>query len=250
MESINENTSMNIAKTSHYKMIALVVGLLYLAGFVVGIGGNVLVLSAVGAPDYLAKISAKSIPVAIGAVLWLLAVAGDAAHGVVMFPILKRTSERLALGYLAARILDAIFIAIMVIFILLQVPLGGAFLKADAQSVQSLQMLGSLLSAAQHVAYVIGMCALGVSGLLLCAVLLRARLVPSWLAVWGLFGYAIILLGMLSEIFGSGLGDVSSIPGGLWEVFMGVWLIVKGFSSAAVTPSTAGPGVLAASAAA
>ena len=58
----------------------------------------------------------------------------------------------------------------------------------------------------------------------------RAKLIPRPLAIWGLAGYAIILCGMLSEIMGSGLGLASSIPGGLWEVFMGVWLIAKGFS--------------------
>ena len=53
------------------------------------------------------------------------------------------------------------------------------------------------------------------------------------LAVWGLVGYAIIFVGMVSAVMGSGLGDLSSIPGGLWEVFMGVWLIVKGFNASA-----------------
>ena len=42
-------------------------------------------------------------------------------------------------------------------------------------------------------------------------------------------GGAIIAGGMVSEFMGSGLGLTSSLPGGLWEVFMGVWLIVKGF---------------------
>jgi hypothetical protein len=41
---------------------------------------------------------------------------------------------------------------------------------------------------------------------------------------------------MLSAVMGSGLGDLSSIPGGLWEVFMGVWLIVKGFNAPATVP--------------
>jgi hypothetical protein len=41
---------------------------------------------------------------------------------------------------------------------------------------------------------------------------------------------------MMSEFMGSGLGLVSSIPGGLWEVFIGVWLIVKGFNTSAIVP--------------
>jgi hypothetical protein len=61
-------------------------------------------------------------------------------------------------------------------------------------------------------------------------------LVPRWLAVWGVLGYAIILCGMVSAVLGSGLGDLSSLPGGLWEVFMGVWLIAKGFNASAFVP--------------
>ena len=118
------------ATSNTYRTTAIVVGVVYLAGFVVGIGGEMLFQSILGAPDYLATLSANNMTVAIGALLWVLAVAGDAAHGVLLFPILKQHHERVAVGYLAARIMDALFIAIMVIFILLQIPLGNAYLNA------------------------------------------------------------------------------------------------------------------------
>jgi hypothetical protein len=219
------------AEMKPYRTTATVVGVIYVAGFVVGIGGNVLIQSILGAPNTLATLSAHSMTVAFGAVLWLLAVAGDAAHGVLMFPILKPHGERLAVGYLAARIMDALFIALMVIFILLQIPLGSAYLKAAAADAASLQALSALLTQAQLNAYQIGMSTLGVSGLTLCYTLHKAKLLPSWLAIWGLVGYAIILCGMVSALMGSGLGDLSSLPGGLWEIFVGVWLIVKGFNA-------------------
>lgn len=41
---------------------------------------------------------------------------------------------------------------------------------------------------------------------------------------------------------GSGLGDLSSLPGGLWEVFVGVWLIVKGFNTPAIVSEPARAG--------
>lgn len=227
------------ATINTYRTTAIVVGVVYLAGFVVGIGGNVLIQSILGAPDALATLSANSMTVAFGAVLWLLAVAGDAAHGVLMFPVLKPHGERLAVGYLAARIMDALFIALMVIFILLQIPLGGAYLKAATADTGYLQALSALLKQAQLYTYTIGMCTLGVSGLTLCYTLLKAKLLPQWLAVWGLVGYAIILGGMVSALFGSGLGDLSSLPGGLWEMFVGVWLIVKGFNAPAITAGSA-----------
>jgi len=216
-----------------YRTTARVVGVVYLAGFVVGMVGIGLIQSILGAPNHLATVTANSLMLAIAAVLWLTAVAGDAAHGVLMFPILKQHSERLAIGYLAARIVDAIFIAVMVLFVLVQIPLGSAYLKAAAPDASYLQALSTLFSQAQLYAYEIGMSALGLAGLMLCYTLYRAQLVPRWLAIWGLVGYAIIFGGMLSAIMGSGLGDVSSIAGGLWEMFIGVWLIAKGFNSSA-----------------
>jgi hypothetical protein len=223
-------------ETTAYRTIARIVGVVYLAGFVVGIAGNILIQSILAAPNQLVTLAANSTMLAISAVLWLLAVAGDAAHGILMFPILKQQSERMAVGYFAARIVDAIFIAIMVLFVLIQIPLGSEYVRAAASSLPYLQMLSSILAQAQLYAYEIGMSALGLAGLMLCSTLYRAKLLPRWLAIWGLVGYAIILVGMLSAVLGSGLGDLSSLPGGLWELFVGVWLIVKGFRSPAVGP--------------
>jgi hypothetical protein len=213
-----------------YRITARVVGVVYLAGFVVGITGNLMIQSILGETNRLSAISANSMTLAIGALLWLMAVAGDAAHGVLMFPILNRHSERMAIGYLAARIVDAVFIAIMVLLILIQIPLGSEFLKASSPGASYLQSLSIMFAQWQQYAYEIGMISLGIAGLMLCLTLYRTKLVPQWLALWGIVGYASIFCGMVSAIMGSGMGDISSIPGGLWEVFIGVWLIVKGFN--------------------
>jgi hypothetical protein len=222
-----------------HRMTARVVGMVYLAGFVVGIVGDMLIQSVLSAPNHLSTVSASSMTVAIGAMLWLMAVVGDAAHGILMFPVLKPHNERIAVGYLGVRIIDAVFIAVMVLFVLLQIPLGSEYVKAAAPDAFSLQALSAVSMQASQYAYQIGMIAVGLAGLMLCSTLYRAKLVPRLVAVWGLVGYAIIFCGMVSEVMGSGLGLVSSIPGGLWEVFIGVWLIVKGFSSPAIVSESA-----------
>ncbi len=231
------------AAMKHYRTTAIVVGLVYLAGFVVGIGGEMLSQSVLSAPNHLATLAANSMTLTSGVLLWLLAVVGDVAHGVLLFPLLKRHNERIAVGYLATRIMDGLFIAIMAIFILLQIPLGNAFLQAAPADTAYLQALSTIFTQGQHYAYQIGMITLGLAGMQLCYTLYKATLTPRWLAVWGLVGYAIIAGGMVSEFMGSGLGLASSLPGGLWEVFMGVWLMVKGFNTpsipAASVPTTA-----------
>ena len=232
-------------QTNTYRRTATVVGIVYILGFVVGIAGFGLFTSILRAPDHLSTVPANSMLLAFAAVLWLMAVIGDAAHGVLMFPVLKQHSERMAIGYLAFRIVDAVFIAVMVLFVLIQIPLGSEYVKAAASDAPFLQALSAVFSQAQQYAYQIGMSALGVSGLMLCYTLYRAKLVPAWLAIWGLAGYATILVGMLSAIMGSGLADLSSYMGGLWEVFAGVWLIVKGFNSPVVVSQVTGTSKLA-----
>lgn len=221
-------------KTNTYRTTARIVGALYIAGLVIGISGFVLIQSVLGAPDHLSAVSASSMLLAIGAVLWLLPAAGDAAHGILMFPILKQQhSERIAIGYLGFRIFNAIFIAVMVLFILLQIPLAGEYLKAAGSDTSFLQALSTVFMQGQLYAYEIAMSVVGIASLLLCYVLYRAKLVPRLVAVWGLIGYATLLCGSVLQVLGFHLLDIHTIPGALWELFIGMWLIAKGFNSSA-----------------
>src|ERR671933_2968802 len=136
-----------------YRKTATTIGVIYLLGMVVGIGGNVLVQSIVRASDPLAAVGASSMLIAIGAMLWLLAVAGDAAHGILMLPVLKRFSERIAFGYFGARIMDAVFVGVMALLILFQLPLASEYVKAGASDTSYLQGLSSVFWQAQLYAY-------------------------------------------------------------------------------------------------
>jgi Domain of unknown function (DUF4386) len=225
-----------------YRTTARVVGILYVAGLVIGIGGMVLIQSILGAPDHLSAVSASSMLLAIGAVLWLMPAAGDAAHGILMFPVLKQQhSERIAIGYLGFRIVNAVLIAVMVLFILLQIPLASEYLRAGSADTSYLQALSAVFMEGQLYAYSFGMSAVGLASLMLCYTLYRATLVPRVVAVWGLIGYAILLCGSLLEVLGFNLLTIHAIPGGLWELFIGVWLIVKGFNPSAFASESTDP---------
>ena len=217
---------------SFYRKTAIAIGAIYLAGFVVGIAGNILLQSMLGATDPLASVAANSGLVAIGALLWMLAVAGDAAHGILMFPIMKRYGERIAYGYFGARIMDAVFVGVMALLILFQLPLAGEYVKAGASDTSYLQGLSRVLWQAQLYAYHFGMLTVGVAGVMLNYVLYKAQLLPRALSVWGLVGYAVILVGSVFEVMGFNLMLIHTLPGGLWEIFIGgFWLIAKGFSA-------------------
>ena len=81
---------------------------------------------------------------------------------------------------------------------------------------------------------------LGFGSLFFCDLLFRTGLVPRFLAVWGFIGYACFVGGALLELFGvAGAGLVGAIPGGLFELTFGIWLIARGVASTATVRSGA-----------
>lgn len=231
MERSTQTTPEDRDGHNSYRTTARVVGVIFLAGLIVYGGGNALVQSILGGTDHLSTVSANSMQLAIAALLMLMASVGDAAHGVLMFPVMKRHNERIAIGYFAARLIDAVLIALGVLLILLQIPLSREYLTAGAADAAYLRALSTLSEQAHLYAYEIGMIAVGFAGLMLCYVFYKAKLVPRAVAVWGLVGYAALLSGSVLQVVGFDLRLIHAIPGGLWELFIGVWLIAKGFNS-------------------
>ena len=82
-------------------------------------------------------------------------------------------------------------------------------------------------------AYQIGQATLGGGALFLCSLLFRARLIPRFLAAWGVIGYAMHLTGAIAEIFGIPISLVLLIPRGLFELGLAFWLLIRGFQPAA-----------------
>ncbi|MBO0867908.1 MAG: DUF4386 domain-containing protein [Micromonosporaceae bacterium] len=199
------------------------IGALFLAGFLCYGVGFALVTSVVGKPGLL-PVGAHRTTLVVGALLMLVNMPVDIGKGVLFFPILDRHGRRTALAYLMMISAEAVLLAIGVLFLLMVIPLHDR----GADPVFALLALD-----ANNLAYQIGESLLGLVGILLCAGLLRSRLIPRYLAWWGAGGYAILMCGNVAELFGRHIGTALSIPGGLFEVVLGVWLIVRGFRPAA-----------------
>lgn len=76
--------------------------------------------------------------------------------------------------------------------------------------------------------YFSAMLVLGVGSIPMCVTLYKQRLSPSWLAIWGVTGYAIFAFGFLMELLGRVWSMYLLIPGGLWEITFASWLLIKG----------------------
>jgi Domain of unknown function (DUF4386) len=205
------------------------IGALFLLGFLsYGVGFG-LVTSATGAPNFLATISAHQTILVLGAFLMLLNSVVDVGKGVLFFPILEHHGKRTALAYLAAMIVEVVLLAVGVLALLMIVPIAQQGVDAGPAGVGWAKALGSLALQSNTMAYQIAEMSLGLGGIFLCSLLFRTRLIPRFLAMWGVIGYAILAMGTIAEIFGIHIGLVLSIPGGLFELALGFWLLIKGF---------------------
>ena len=205
------------------------IGALFLLGFLSYGVGNALVASVTGASGFLSTISAHQTTLVLGAFLMLLNSVAVVGIGVLFFPILENYGKRTALAYLAARIVEAVLLAVGVLCLLMIPFLAQHAGDAGQASAAWAKALGSLAVQANTIAYQIAEMSLGLGGIFLCSLLYRTRLVPRWLAGWGVIGYAILMAGFIAEIFGIHIGLLFSIPGGLFELALGIWLLIKGF---------------------
>lgn len=222
-------------------MYSRLIGALFLLGFVTYGVGFGLVTSVVGAPDLLSTISAHQTTLVLGAFLMLLNSVVDVGKGVLFFPILENHGKRTALAYLAALIVEVVLLAVGVLCLLMIVPLAHQGVDAGQASVGWAQALGSLAVQSNTMAYQIAEMSLGLGGVFLCSLLFRTQLIPRFLSIWGLIGYAILMAGTIAEIFGIHIGLMLSIPGGLFELALGVWLLIKGFQPEAYGQDSKSP---------
>lgn len=83
--------------------------------------------------------------------------------------------------------------------------------------------------------YLIAMFVLGVGSVPMCLALFKQRLLPPWLAIWGMIGYAVFAFGFAMEFFGKKWSMYLLTLGGLWEITFAIWLIVKGGQNKEIT---------------
>jgi hypothetical protein len=175
-----------------------------------------------------------------GAFLELILIIANIGTAVVLYPILKRQNEILALGYVTARIVECVFIAVGILSLLTVVTLRQeAATGADAAS---LVAVGESLVALHDWTFRLGpgfFVGVG-NGLILGYLMYRSRLVPRGMAMLGLIGGPLIIASGLGVLFGvieaGGVVQlIATIPEFFWELFvLGIWLIVRGFNPSAI----------------
>ncbi len=218
---------------------ARVVGGLFIIGTVAGALGLALSQPLVDASDHLTTLSLHEDRVATGALLTLIMGVALVGTSIVIYPVLRRHSERLAVGYVVARTVESVIYVIDAVLLLTLFTVSRGFVEAGAPDASRFQALGdSVLGARDWAGAILDATAFGLSALILNYALYGARLVPRWLSVWGLAGAALYMAAGVMVMYGleplSTTQVVLDAPLGLQEMALAIWLIVKGFNAPAV----------------
>jgi Domain of unknown function (DUF4386) len=214
--------------------IARVTGVLFLITFITSIpAAFVFYAPVLDDPRYIVGAGADT-SVQWGAFLELILIIANIGTAVVLFPILKRQNEILALGYVTARLVECAFIAVGILSLLSVVTLRQEAAGADAGS---LIAVGESLVALHDWTFLLGpgfVVGIG-NGLMLGYLMYRSALVPRAMAVLGLTGGPLVMASGVAILFGafeagSVWQAIATIPEFLWELSLGIWLMVKGFN--------------------
>jgi Domain of unknown function (DUF4386) len=168
--------------------------------------------------------------IATGAALETLLIVANVATAVVAYPVLKRESEMGALGYVSARLVEAMFIAIGIVG-----ALAFLLMRQDATAVAT-PALGDAFDSLYYRAFLLGpgFFAGLANGLILGYLMYRSELVPRGMTLLGLIGGPLVMITGIAVMFDvierqSAVQVIATVPEFFWELSLSIYCIVKGF---------------------
>jgi hypothetical protein len=229
------------------RRIAVVAGVAFLIGTIAQIVGVALVSPILGAPDYLAQISANEDRVLVGALFQFMGGLACTGIALALYPVLRMHNHGLATGSVGFRTIEGVLHALIAVCWLLLVTLSREAVNAGAPGSSAYQVPGALLQAGPDWLAPLALLAFGLGALCYYWVFYQSRLIPRWLSAWGLVAIVmamvsglLVMLGLIDSFSTPQL--VLAAPIGLQEMVLAVWLIARGFNPAVTAAETAGRG--------
>jgi hypothetical protein len=225
---------------NNYRKTAVIVGVLYIIGTVSGI-----LSMAFSGPlreaAYLGSIAVNPNQIVVAALCVLLMGLALALVPIMLFPLLRKYNEVLALGYVVFRgaLETALYIGLTISWLMLIV-LSQEYVKAEAPAASYFQTLGTLLLAGHEALNTVLIIVFSLNALMLYTVFYQSKLIPRWISIWGFIAILLHLTTAFLLLFG--IVDSTTSPVLMvfnllilvQEMVMAVWLIVKGFNSVIV----------------
>ena len=203
-------------------------GLLFILTFVTSILAYILFQDILDDPAAYISEDGKDNVMYLAVLLEFFLIVANVGTAVVLYPIAKRQNQALAIGFVAARIIESVFIAAGMIFIL-----GVISLRQDSPDAADLAVS---LAAMKDWTFLFGpgfTVPLG-NGLILGYLMYRSGLVPRRMAWLGMIGGPLLFISSTGDLFewwetGSTIPGLFVIPEFIWEAFLGIYCAIWGF---------------------
>ena len=214
-----------------------VAGFLFILAMIAGI---VSVAPSIDSKEYLTETTKNSNQVIVASIFQFIMSLSYIGIAILLYPIIKKFGNSLAIGFLSLRIIAVALVIFGTILLLSILSLSQESVGYLSQNNSDLEILGNVLKTTRdyvnHIFMIMILCA---SNIMLYILLIKSKLIPKWISVWGLIGAvlsiiaSVLVLFRIVEIITTEY-IILNVPTAILELILGIWLIVKGFDKRAL----------------
>lgn len=217
------------------RQLAIWVGIFFILATGLAIGSLFIIEPVTGSTDFLLRAVQSTDRIVTATIVIVFMGLSCAFIAVSAYPILRRVNQALAIGYLTTRIMEGTVFVISSVAWLMLVPLGKSYIADGSPEASYQQTVGDMLIHGSEMTFTIGAELLfGLSALILNYLLIKSRLVPLPISVWGFIGGGLLMISGALNLFGFDVAIwefVLTVPIALNEMVLALWLITKGFQT-------------------
>ncbi len=233
-------------KRNTYRRNAIIVGILFIIATTFLFIGETFYAPLLNSPDYLETAYPNRIKATIGVLIEFACVLAIPLIPLFLFPILRKHSETLALGYVVFRLFEAVLFVLVEINKLSLINVSQSYLASGSADAFFFQNIGSFIQAWNGWAWSFYILIFAIGALIFYTALYQSKLVPRFISVWGFIAALLIMTGVVLALFevnlnfpGAAFELIFVLPIAVQEMVMALWLIIKGFNPTAITSLSA-----------
>jgi len=210
-----------------------IIGLFLFIGLIAGFFS---IAPAIDATNYLTEATINSNQVIIAAIFQFIMSLVYLGIAILLYPVVKQFSQTLSIGFLSLRIIAVTLSILGTILMLGLLILSKNYVNGTSENILEIQILADTLKSSRntvnHIFMILVLCA---GNIMLYVVFIKSKLIPIWISLWGIIGAFLSIIASGLVLFN--ILDIITVeyivlntPTAIFDLFLGVWLIFKGFN--------------------
>lgn len=217
-----------------YKKNAVYAGIFFLVAMAASLCGGFILEPVISAPDYLTSVSRRHGTILLGVLLELINCAAVIGIAAALYPVVRKQHEGTAMGYVGVRIVESLVLVCAAVIPLVIYSLSTDFSAAGTAAADRYGTIGAvLITGRSALTGTVTPIFFSIGAMLLYGLLYKTRVLPRFISVWGFIAAVLVLGWNLAAAFGvdTGIGMIFVLPIIANEIFLGIWLIIRGFTT-------------------